>query len=442
MTRRARFWVTLGVLFGLGGACKTEYNAPVGSRPNNPGSGGAATGGMGGSAGFTPLPGSGGASTTGGRPPDEPPTEDVLTFLNGAVDAEALLVCLGHRAEGTFEPVGEPFPEGGLAYGRALVVEPPAELDLENEALEARVIAGELELVEGMDCAEALEAARLEEAAVTEGQNGEGGEGGAAGAGGAGGAGGSASEVDAGAGGTAGADDEDLASAGGAGGAEQGTEDIAGGAAGELGSGGAPAVPAPKPRLRARALPVLPPGTLTGGRSTLLVATGCLGGPGYTHPRETLACGDAYAWNRPTIGAVLVRLSQSRAFGKLGLQTLQASLATGEVDMRSAPLSDSAYTPITIGGRLTYGVITPRSARVSLSIAEYNADAKDWGIQVVEAGSVLHVESWAEVVEHSSVTLENGRSYTLVLLGPAVGLRPNGFWNPSLVSIVDNDPLP
>src|SRR5690606_4829591 len=129
MTRRARFWVTLGVLFGLGGACKTEYNAPVGSRPNNPGSGGAATGSMGGSAGFTPLPGSGGASTTGGRPPDEPPTEDVLTFLNGAVDAEALLVCLGHRAEGTFEPVGEPFPEGGLAYGRALVVEPPAELD-------------------------------------------------------------------------------------------------------------------------------------------------------------------------------------------------------------------------------------------------------------------------------------------------------------------------
>src|SRR5690606_5518326 len=208
---------------------------------------------MGGSAGFTPLPSGGGATSTGGRRPDEPPREDVLTFLNGAVDARELLLCLGRSTGGSFEPIGAPFPEGGLPYGAALVVEPPAEIDLENETFAVHVIAGELDRVAGMDCAEALETARTEEALTTPLPSGEGGAAGAGGTASEGGAGGSPD-------GEAGAD----AGSGGASGAGSSSEAALGGAAGSP-ENAEPEAPEAKPVLRARGLPVLPPKTLTGG---------------------------------------------------------------------------------------------------------------------------------------------------------------------------------
>jgi hypothetical protein len=52
----------------------------------------------------------------------------------------------------------------------------------------------------------------------------------------------------------------------------------------------------------------------------------------------------------------------------------------------------------------------------------------------------LYSESWAELLERSQLTIEDGRGYTLVYVGPGVGLPAQDFWNAPRVVAVQNDP--
>src|SRR5687768_15679859 len=90
---RGSVWCSLVGLLAVALACSTEYDRPPGSRTERPPSGGTSATGTGGSSGF-PVVGSGGTTATGGRAAGEPPGDDVLTFVNGVVDAESLLLCL------------------------------------------------------------------------------------------------------------------------------------------------------------------------------------------------------------------------------------------------------------------------------------------------------------------------------------------------------------
>ena len=56
-------------------------------------------------------------------------------------------------------------------------------------------------------------------------------------------------------------------------------------------------------------------------------------------------------------------------------------------------------------------------------------------------GVVILEDSWEAVIERSGVTPVNGRVYTLVVMGPAVGDEPASFWNPLALSLVDSDPM-
>jgi hypothetical protein len=158
-----RRFALLALSFGLGG-CTTNHDA-LALKP----SGGSGGGGAGGSAGGGGTGNVGGPPAMGGRanPDIEPAGDNVLTIVNGVVDAESVRLCFARVTdEGeTSELEGDPLPE--LAYAATTVLPELPGLSFTDDAIEPWVIAGDLSLVEGLDCEAAVELAESEEAKVT-----------------------------------------------------------------------------------------------------------------------------------------------------------------------------------------------------------------------------------------------------------------------------------
>jgi hypothetical protein len=58
-------------------------------------------------------------------------------------------------------------------------------------------------------------------------------------------------------------------------------------------------------------------------------------------------------------------------------------------------------------------------------------------------GTPLFSELWPGVLERAGIdAFENGRGYTLVVVGPRGNVGAAGFWNGAAVGVVDNDPEP
>jgi hypothetical protein len=254
MLRRG-LWLGSLLFAGAFAACVTNHEA-LEKKPAGRGSSG--SGGTFASAGApNNRGGSGGeAANAGGHADDEPPGESLLTIVNGVVDAPRVALCLAQvDSDGNLTPLGSPLTDAPFEYGQSLVVREVEGVDFETDGLEPLVIAGELDLIAGLDCAAAIERARSEEA-LSDGT--ESGQGGAAGDG-------------------AGLSVPSAADSGGSAG-ESGSS-----SGNEGGSAGASAGPPPlRSALRVRGLPVIPAGSLNAGRSMVFVANGCMGGATYT----------------------------------------------------------------------------------------------------------------------------------------------------------------
>ena len=361
------------------------------------GTGGAAgSGGLGGSGGSGGRgragSGTGGVATGGvGGKYVEPPGRSVSTFVHGIVDAERIAFCFARHDEADPVLVGNPRPSGGLAYAASFSFETLRGIDLETEPVLPYAIAGDLGLVADMNCEQAVETARNEMEAVN--------------------------ALSLGAGGSSGG--------------------------GEAGAGGAAEPPQP-PRLRVSSLPEIPAGALAEGYSSLYVATGCLGGPAFTHGLETDACGSNYEPNTPTASAVLVTLSRITGFGKLVFQALHASLASPTLAVSSSPPDTAVQATIPIVYDLHRGALSPRIPAAILTLFDSGVNSPGWSVQASYEGTVLVSELWPDVLDRAGLeTLEENRGYTLVVVGPRGSLGANnGFWNEAAIGVVDNDPVP
>lgn len=379
--------------------CTTDHDALAKRDRGSAGSSGA-----GGSAGSGGSGGSSAASAAGGSAGSkyvEPQGRNVLTFLHGVADAPSVAWCFARLVDGEPEFIGSPWPEGGLEFGRSRARESFGDIDLASDSLSVHVLAGDLSLVAGATCEEAVAEARQRMAeAMPELPPDE--SGGSAGAAGAAGSGGQPSS--------------------GAGGA-----------------GGATDVPIPDPpALRVGELPALPPGTVNGGYSYLLAAAGCLGGPWYTHPEDDAVCGSGYAGGT-TLAPVLVTLSRESSL-RLGLQAVHASRALGEIDVRVAALNDGADPPVVIARDVLEGVIAPRPPLLDGSRVDYHVDY-DVDVEVVSDSSVVLAEPWQLVLRHGDLEdVEDGKNYAFVVIGARPGLGVAEWWNKAAISIVPSDP--
>jgi hypothetical protein len=386
--------VALGVVVAFAACGRERRDLALDENPRGGTSGSAGSAGAGGSGGRA-RGGAGGTGTaTGGVGAKyvEPTGRSVTTFLHGIVDADRVAFCFARHDEA--EPVltGNPKPPDGLGYAQSFSFETLADIELETTPVLPYAIAGDLELIFDMTCDEAVETAR---------------------------------------------DEMDAANPLAAGGAS-GT----GGEAGMGGNGGEPEPPRP-PALRVTALPEIPAGSLSEGYSSLYVAVGCMGGPAFTHELEGDACGRSYAPDSPTASAVFVTLSRRSAYDKLALQALHASLASPTLTVSSAPPDIAVQPTVPVIYDLRRGMLAPRPPYTQLSITEWGVAGPDWRALVSSDGTPLFDELWADVLERAGIdAFENGRGYTLVVVGPRGDISAAGFWNRAAVGLVDNDPEP
>jgi hypothetical protein len=401
--REAVFGLLLGGLLWSG--CTTNHDALAKQPPKA----GAPAGGSAGSGGQA-SGNTGNLPSQGGRdnPDHEPMGDDVFTIVNGIVDAEGVLLCFA-RLDGdgqVEELIGEPSLE--LSYGTSMMLTEIEGFDLAEDALQPWVIAGDLSLVDGLSCEDALALAASEEAKVT----------------------------------------PRLLAIEGAGGQGGATDTEAGGAGGEpsmAGAGGAPVEPPgplEMPALRARPVAAIPPASLNIGRSILMVLSGCLGGAYYndTDNVEMAACGAEYEPDSPTLQPIVVTLSREMSFTAVGLQAVQGALSVGSIDVRSS--GDDGTTALTFASTLTFGAIEPRPADTRFSAAELGVRARDHGIQAIGGdGQVIFQQSWPDIRAASGLDeIIESRTYTAILVGPSPLLSKESWWNEPAFVLVENDP--
>ena len=295
MARRDRWLGTL-ILAGSLGGCVTDHDA-LQKKPSvaaGAGAGGALSG-----AGAPAVIGgsNGGAASVGRHADDEPRGKSVLTIVNGVVDAPSVVLCFVKLdASGGITPFGDPLTKAPFEYGQNLVLADVSGAKVDADTLEPVLIAGELDLVAGLKCEDAVARAEDEEASAIDANT-------------------RARE------------------------AAHASEAGEGGSADSAGAGGEGGVPSyeRRARLRLGRLPAIPGGTLNAGRSILYVATGCIGGATYDAAKSDEYCGAGYNEQQPTLSGVLVSLSRRVQYGETGMQFVHASLATPPVDVSSHP---------------------------------------------------------------------------------------------------------
>jgi hypothetical protein len=375
-------------------ACTTDHDQ-LARKPE----GGSAGGGKGGSSsGFSGFGNTGDVPSLGGRdnPDDEILGDSVLTITHGVVDAPSVSLCFARLdADGvSAELVGEPSAE--LGYGTSVVLTGIEGLSFAEDAIQPWLLAGDLDLLEGLDCAGAVALAAEEEAKVTPVELPEPG---AAGAG-----------------------------SGGA------------GAGGEGGAAPEPKPPLEQPTLRARPVAAIPPGSLDIGRSILMVLSGCIGGAWYVDTVDSAICGEEYAADAPTLQPVVVKLSRELSFGAVGLQGVNASLAAGPVDIRSS--GGAGSLALTFASEVSFGSIEPRPADVRFGAAELGVESPDHGLQAIGAdGGAMLQDSWPNIRDASGLSeIAQSRTYTAILVGPNPLILKKGWWNEATFVLVDNDP--
>lgn len=380
--------------------CSRDHDAlaarprPEGGSAGKAGAAGASSGsgGVGGSFGGRAGSGSGGTGGTGGKVAEQP-GRSVVTFVNAVVDAPIVALCFAKNGGGENALVGRPRPAAGLAYGAALVLETLSGVDLDAESVVPYALAGDLTVVDGSSCKEAVALAEAEMRAAN-------------------GAGGGARE----------------AGAGGEGGS---------GAGGEGGNGGRGA-----PRLRVARLPELAPGSFTQGFSLLYAMVGCLGGPTFTHEEEEALCGDGYAPNRPTASAELVVLSRRVGISTVAIQALHASRSLPAVDLRVRPPDNAVEPWAYIADNVMEGMLRPREPRLDLAPAGYGVGTRTWRVQALVNGFAVVSDSWPTIKRRSGLDDPTiGRGYTLILMGPSMVVEDAASWNPPGFTMVDNDPM-
>lgn len=326
------------------------------------------------------------------NPDDEPTGTNVLTIVNGIVDAPSVQLCFARVNDNgeAAQLVGVPLRE--LGYAGSTVLTQIDGLSLVDDVIQPWVISGDFSRIDGLDCGAAVALAQAEEAAVTPSPGADGG----------GGAGGD------------GAADEAAA--------------------------GAPTVPLEMPALRARALAAVPAGTVNIGRSILMVMTGCIGGAAYRDHVQTSVCGSDYSPRTPTLQPIIVKLSRDLRFDKIGLQGVHASLPSGSVDIRAS--GDHGAVSLVFASKLSYGSLEPRPADTRFTPLELGVEKSNYGLQAVdENGAVAYQEAWSDILAASGTApLEPARTYTAIFLGPDPLLLKMGWWNPSAFSLIDNDP--
>jgi hypothetical protein len=159
-------------LCGLAACSSDDFDLTPTASTTSAGGAGGAGGATGSSTTTTGAQGGGGTTTTtsGGVGGAEPSGPTKLTIVNGVNDHEAIRVCFMPYPDGA-DVAPWPASQAGLAFAKAVVVDPPASIAPGDADIRPFVIGGDLTAIAGKSCSQALAIA----AAGSEGAGGAGG---------------------------------------------------------------------------------------------------------------------------------------------------------------------------------------------------------------------------------------------------------------------------
>ncbi len=410
--------MTLVASFASGCVTNHDALAEAFGAGGNPGFGGASSGGQ-------ATDGAGGSILEADTPVphDAQPAADAgprtVTFVHGVIDSPWIAFCFAKVSDGVpAAPVGAPWPSGGLEYGQTRVAQAIPGVALGTDDLLPYVIAAaSSDVTRGMDCpmlvstATALATPPVVDAGVTDASGRD-----------------AAVRLDA----------SSLRDASREASASRDAGAVLDAASSTPSSRPPPIVPA-IPSIRAAALPVLPGVALSGAESFLIVAGGCLGGPGVTDPSELSVCGENYSPATPTLEEMVVELPRAGKAGYVGLSYLGGTPALRASDLTlQAP---GGTLPVV--KNVVTGALRPVPPLATSTADQIGASDVGTAIFLYADGSAtpIYDEPWSTTFVAGGVSsLENGRNYTLIVVGPYPGFSRRSFWNDPLVTIVANDP--
>ena len=199
----------------------------------------------------------------------------------------------------------------------------------------------------------------------------------------------------------------------------------------------------PPPPVRASELPVLPAGTLAGGYSNLLVATGCIGGPGFTDDLESYVCGKSYSPSSPTLSETLVQLSRVSVSSAVGLQVVNAALASDPIDVSSSPPEGSALSSLSLASSVVYGAVWPKPPLLSYSKLSFGNPMSASILEVTALGqsSAFFATPWSAAFASGGIAdVFDGATYAVVLVGPSPNITGTKWWNGPRLSVIPTAP--
>jgi hypothetical protein len=401
-------------------ACTTNHDG-LAAQIDPGGAGGtkaAGSGGVGTGGGYV-VPPDGQAPSSGGAPTavDGGPTDNgpkTLTFLHGVVDSPWVAFCFASTgANGAPVFAGAPVPSGGLDYGHSFAVSAIGGVPVGTADLRPYLVAAASSSVVGAASCAALVAngshvtasavrhAELADASFTGPLD-------------------ATTSLDA---------SSDAASD--AAKLDGGHEDAA---------TNSDAGPVPIPDVRITALPLVPTAAFAASRSYLLALGGCIGGPGVSDPSQQSVCGEGYAPDNPSLTEIVVELSRVTRSGHVGVSLLGASPALRFSTLVLVPASPG--DAIAVAENVGTGALRPVSPDTANVASDFTTGAPTAQIQLSTEGSadVIYGKPWAPTLVAGGLTgLENGRNYTLVVVGPYPGFAARRWWNDPLVTIVANE---
>ena len=191
------------------------------------------------------------------------------------------------------------------------------------------------------------------------------------------------------------------------------------------------------------ALQAIPAGTLARGRSVLMVAAGCVGGPGHDDGMQTDVCGADFVPPYGNATLLVASMERTPIPGALGLQVFAASLGAGKMTVDHLTAFPSMSTKIVKD--ITLGEMAPRPPMGELSVANLGTSAEENSLRVfadnaMEPSAVVLLTEALARGGVSLDTIEEGKNYTVVLVGPRPGAVSGTWFKDFSITVIANDP--
>lgn len=188
------------------------------------------------------------------------------------------------------------------------------------------------------------------------------------------------------------------------------------------------AAPGESPSIEVSALGVLPRAAVEAPRVLAVVAAGCLGGEGEESEVGEAACGPGFDAGTPTAMLVAAPLSRIVVPGRVGLQAVGGSVAAAPFDVTVRVAPDGV--PFDLADAVSLGAALPDPPDAQRDAVGLTAGGTPEAAALLpgDGAELARVDLAAAMARSGIDTVEDGRSYAIVFVGPTPTLGPGPFW--------------